>query len=200
MTTSTTTTDSRLRPRAGARLVFDGGTPDDDPGGTGGKPKPDEDLAKQLDAANAEVEKWKALSRKHEDRAKANADAADRLKALEDKDKSEVQKLTDRATAAEKAAEAARKEAEEARLEATRLTVATAKGLTPAQATRLRGTTEEELTKDAEDLLASFKPSTEEKPRKASTSKPRPTLRGGDDPEDEPDESDPIKLVADIPR
>jgi hypothetical protein len=40
-------------------------------------------LQKQLDEANAEKEKWQGLSRKHEDRAKSNADAAKRLAEVE---------------------------------------------------------------------------------------------------------------------
>lgn len=43
----------------------------------------------------AEAEKWKALSRKHEQAAKTNADAARRLAAIEDRDKSETQRLTE---------------------------------------------------------------------------------------------------------
>lgn len=43
-----------------------------------------------------EVEKWKSLARKHEQRAKDNNDAARRLKELEDADKSESQKKDDR--------------------------------------------------------------------------------------------------------
>lgn len=40
-------------------------------------------LQKQLEEANAEKEKWQGLSRKHEDRAKSNADAAKRLAEVE---------------------------------------------------------------------------------------------------------------------
>ena len=40
----------------------------------------------------AEAEKWKSLSRKHEEQAKANADAAARLRKLEDANKSEVER------------------------------------------------------------------------------------------------------------
>lgn len=61
----------------------------------------------------AEVEKWKQLSRKNEDRAKTNSAAAARLKEIEDANKSEVERITDelaesRLAAAETAAEAAR--------------------------------------------------------------------------------------------
>lgn len=49
----------------------------------------------------AEVEKWKALSRQNEDRAKANAEAAKELESLKESGKSEAQKALDRATKAE---------------------------------------------------------------------------------------------------
>lgn len=48
-----------------------------------------------------ELEKWKALSRKHEARAKENSKAAEQLAALQDKDKSELQRATERAAKAE---------------------------------------------------------------------------------------------------
>lgn len=50
----------------------------------------------------AEVEKWKALSKKNEARAKANADKAQRFDEIEEANKSEQQKLLDRAEKAER--------------------------------------------------------------------------------------------------
>jgi hypothetical protein len=49
----------------------------------------------------AEVEKWKALSKKNEARAKENAAAAKRLAELEEAGKTEAQKAADRITKAE---------------------------------------------------------------------------------------------------
>lgn len=46
----------------------------------------------------AEAEKWRALSRKNEASAKANAEAAKKLKEIEDRDKSETQRLQDQLT------------------------------------------------------------------------------------------------------
>lgn len=54
-----------------------------------------------VETLTAEVAKWKALSRKNEDQAKANADAAKRLADLEESGKSEAQKAADRVTKAE---------------------------------------------------------------------------------------------------
>ncbi len=55
-----------------------------------------------------------------------------------------------------------------AELRDLRAEVATVKGLTPAQAKRLQGSTREELESDADDLLASF-------PGKPGTPRPDPT-------------------------
>jgi len=99
------------------------------------------------------VEFWKQKAREQETRAKANASAAEKLAAFEDRDKTEAQRLTDRADAAEK-------RATDLESRALRLEVASEKGLTPAQAKRLIGATREELEADADDLLATFKPST----------------------------------------
>jgi hypothetical protein len=52
----------------------------------------------------AEVDKWKAMARKHEQTAKANADAADRLAKLEAAQMSEAEKAADRLTKAEERA------------------------------------------------------------------------------------------------
>lgn len=52
----------------------------------------------------AEAEKWQALSRKNEDRAKANADAAKKLAEIEAANQTEAEKLTAAKEAAEKRA------------------------------------------------------------------------------------------------
>jgi len=62
----------------------------------------DEDIAAQLQAAQEELERWKAQARKHEDRAKANRDAASELERV----KREAMSEQERAVA--DAAEAAR--------------------------------------------------------------------------------------------
>jgi hypothetical protein len=97
------------------------------------------------------VEFWKQKAREQEQRAKANADAANRLKEFEDRDKTEAQKLAERAEAAER-------RVAEIEAHAIRLEVAAEKGLTPAQAKRLVGSTRAELEADADELLETFKP------------------------------------------
>ena len=97
------------------------------------------------------VEFWKQKAREQEKRAKDNASAAQRLQEFEDRDKSEAQKLAERAETAEK-------RATELETRAMRLEIAAEKGLTPAQAKRLVGATREELEADAAELLETFKP------------------------------------------
>lgn len=124
---------------------------------------------------------------------KANKEAETfrrQLKEIEDKDKSESEKAAERAAMAEK-------RAQEAELRAMRLEVAVSKGLTPAQAKRLVGTTQEELEADADEFLESIRPDDNGKP---PVGKPREDLRGGGAPSEEPEEMDPRKLAEMVPR
>ena len=52
----------------------------------------------------SQLRHWKAMSRKNEDRAKANAEKARKFDELEDQSKSELQKALDKASAAEQRA------------------------------------------------------------------------------------------------
>lgn len=105
----------------------------------------------KLEKLEAEISKWKDLAKKHETRAKENAEAAERVKELEEEGQSELERLTSRLKEAEsKATDAERR--------AMRLEVALDKGLTKVQAKRLVGDTQEELEQDADDLLESFQP------------------------------------------
>ena len=101
-------------------------------------------------AAPAQETDWKAEARKWEDRAKANTKAAERLAEIEESNKTELQKATDRAAAAEaKAAEVGAR--------AMRAEVAAAKGIPAAL---LSGSTQEELEASADALLAFRGPAT----------------------------------------
>lgn len=127
---------------------------------------------------------------------KANDEAAasrHKLKELEDRDKSDSEKLTERIAAAEK-------RAADAEANALRLEVAAAKGLTPSQVKRLVGTTREELEADAVELLADFASTRTETDPPPPGGRPKERLRGGGDPTEEPEESDPRKLADLIPR
>lgn len=101
-----------------------------------------------LEKALAEAEKWKALSRKNEEQAKANADKAKRFDEIEEANKTEQEKLLARAEAAEK--KLAEREAQDA-AKSLAAEVAEAKGV---PATALRGSTREELEEHADQLLS----------------------------------------------
>lgn len=94
---------------------------------------------------------WKAEARKWEARARANKDASDKLTQIEEAQKTEAQKLTDRAETAERALN-------EAKAEQTRLAVIAKHGI-PANLQHLvKGADESELTAAAESLAELTKP------------------------------------------
>jgi hypothetical protein len=114
---------------------------------------------------------------------------SERLQEIEDRDKSEADKTAERLAAAEA-------RATEAEAGLMRAHVAAAKGLTPDQAKRLVGTTQEELEADADVLLETFQvPGATPPPERT----PRPDLRGGGDPT-APEDVDIRKVVDAIPR
>lgn len=117
-------------------------------GGDGGEKKPETGGDSDLEKARAEAEKWKALSRKNEEQAKANAEKAKKFDELEEANKTEQEKLLARAEAAEK--KLSEREAKDAAA-ATAAEVAKEKGV-PVSA--LRGSTKEELEAHADELLA----------------------------------------------
>ncbi|MFJ4418283.1 MULTISPECIES: hypothetical protein [unclassified Streptomyces] len=94
--------------------------------------------------ARSEAERREKEQRKQLDTLSA------RLAEFEDRDKTESERLSTRATSAEKRAE----QAEHSLL---RLRVAAAKKLPPELADRLQGDTEDAVTADADRLLAAFR-------------------------------------------
>lgn len=162
-----------------------GGGPDTgDDGHPGGEPD-----------YKAEAEKWKGLSRKHESQAKANADAAKRLAEIEDANKSELQKATDKVTVAEK-------RAADAEAKATRYEVAAELGIQAKHLKYLAGSTREEIEESAKGILDDF-PETyagSDKDASGKPTRPKERLRSGAVPDEEPDETDPHKLAASVPR
>jgi uncharacterized membrane protein YqiK len=152
------------------------------------EPKPGDRTAR----SDEDTVDWVAEARKWEKQAKANSDAAARLKEIEDSQKTEQERLTENLTAAEK-------RAADAELRAMRIEVAADKGLTKAQAKYLTGSTQEELEAAADELIELFTPEQEE-PRSRVPGKPNPRMRGGGDPTEEPEETDPRKLAAGLPR
>jgi hypothetical protein len=151
-------------------------------------PKPDPVDRLDEDALRAELKKTREEAARHRIAAR---EASARAKEYEDQNKTEAQKLQERA----EAAEAALAKAERNALVAS---VALSKGLTEAQAKRLIGSTKEELEADADELLSTFGSSTtggQDPPRTT-----RERLRPGAVPSAEEEENDPKKLAAQVPR
>jgi len=120
--------------------------------------------------------------------------ALDKIKKLN----SEAKNLRAAKKAAEDKAAAAGDAADRAKsLEAEnlRLRVAASNGLPVELIDRLKGDTEEEILKDAETLLELIAA-----PKGAPSNRPKPSLRGGGEPQVEPEEVDPRKLAGLIPR
>ncbi|HXF71367.1 MAG TPA: hypothetical protein VNO79_01990 [Actinomycetota bacterium] len=157
----------------------------------GSEEKGSEDHGSEERDWKAEAEKWKALARKHEAQAKANAEAARRLREAEEAEKTVAERLAD-----------AQRRAQEAELRALRHEVAAERGLPPKLARFLHGSSREELEEAAAELLEAIKPAdTGGSPGTGNAStKPRERLRPGAGPDVEPEELDPRKLVAGIPR
>lgn len=147
----------------------------------------------------SEANKWKALARKHERDAKANADAATKWAESQEAGKTEVERATARAAAAER-------ERDDAIARANRATVAAAKGLSMTVANRLVGATIEELEADADTLLAELGVARADDAgdgnNRPPSGRPQPRLipGGGRDPEQDVEETDPRKLASRIPR
>jgi hypothetical protein len=139
-------------------------------------PKPDDPKP------DSELDRVKAALRK------ANKEAEDtrrKLKELEDRDKSESEKLTERIAVAER-------RAIEAEANALRLQVSAEKGV---KARWLSGSTREELEAAADEYLADHPPAN----GSAAPTKPVEDLRGGGEPAEGP-EPDIRKIVESIPR
>ncbi|MFF4530773.1 hypothetical protein ACFY1P_16050 [Streptomyces sp. NPDC001407] len=119
----------------------DGTAPQDD------RPRSWEDPA----AARAEIERLAAELAGHAARVAELEPAAAELHQLQEAGKTEAQRLTERAEAAER-------QADQTRAELVRAQVAHSRGLTERQAARLVGTTREELEADADELLVDIAP------------------------------------------
>jgi hypothetical protein len=112
----------------------------------------------------------------------------DQLRTLQDKDKSDSERLTEKVTQLEKDLAAATARAD-------RFEVALDKGLDMTRAKRLTGATREELEADA-DELQSWQAG---KPADPVPNKPAVDLKGGGDPTEDPD-VDLRQVVDSIPR
>ena len=108
--------------------------------------------AEQLgDAGKKALDAMKAKWQSERNRRKELEPLAAKAREADEAAKTQAQKDADRMAVAER-------ERDEARAELLRHRVAAAKGLPPDLAARLRGATEEELAKDADELLKLVKP------------------------------------------
>ena len=196
-TTNTTNDDSStdaaeldLTDDEAVQLLADADAKNSDIGGERGD-APDPDAGKDW---RSEAERWKRLSRKNEQSVK---ELAEKLRKYEDANKTEAQRLQEaldsHKTRAERA-EAALKRREIAEEHAPpHATLAQIK----AVAKRLAGDTDEELAQDAQELFALLAPA----PATPKTpARPKERLRGGSEPDEDVDETDPRKLANLLPR
>ena len=158
---------------------------DSDDEGDSRSKRSDKDLTKLQE----ELLKWRSLARKHERQAK---ETSGRLKKYEDQNKTEAQRL-------QEAAQESRTRAERAEANLRRREIAEERApehATLAQikavAKRLAGESDEDMEADADELFSLLAP---EPPKPRTPSRPKERLRGGGEPDEEPEESDPRKLA-----
>jgi hypothetical protein len=119
----------------------------DDPGDTDDATGGEDTNTPAVKDHEAEANKWKALARKHEAQAKANAEAAARLKDMEHAGKSETEKL-------QALLDEARNTSRAATVKALKLSVAAEKGLPPGLAKFLPDLDDEvDMLQAADELL-----------------------------------------------
>jgi hypothetical protein len=144
----------------------------------------DTESAKSVDTlpdwAQSLITETRKEAARYRTRAKELAPFEEQAKAAEEAQKTELQKLQDELSTYKERATKAEQDAARAR-------VAAEKGLTPAQARRLVGATEDELKADADELLSTFSA--------PITERPKEKLRGGSQPQAEVDITDPAKLA-----
>lgn len=155
--------------------------------------RPDRDTEK----LQADRDKWKSMARKHENERKQ---LAERLAKYEDANKSELERLTEDR-------DRTRSEAAQAKAEATALRIAMDRApehATLAQvravAKRVRGDDDDSLAEDADELFELLAPVPAEPKPSKTPSRPKERLRGGSEPDEEPETNDPRALAALVPR
>lgn len=158
--------------------------------------RPEQPKASATDPTDwkAEAEKWKRLSRKNETAAKTTAE---KLKQYEDANKSEYQHIEERATTAETRAAKAESSAKALQIAMDRAPEHATLAQVRAVAKRVRGDDEDALEQDADELFALLAP---ESKAPKTPARPKERLKGGSEPDEEPEETDPRKLAAMVPR
>jgi hypothetical protein len=142
-----------------------------------------------LDKLRGELQKWKSQARKHERQYK---ETSGRLKQYEDQNKSEAERLQEAAQESRTRAERAETALRRREIAEDRAPEHASLAQIKAVAKRLSGESDEDMEADADELFALLVP----EPSKVRTpTRPKERLRGGGDPEEEPEELDPRKLA-----
>lgn len=165
---------------------------------TGNQDDQAEDAAPDRDDSGlqADVEKWRSLARKHE---KAYKSTAAELRKYEDQGKSDLERLEGRASDAETRAGTAESKAKALEIAMERAPEHATVAQIRAVAKRVRGDDAEALEADADELFELLAPEPKAAPKVAGA-RPKERLKGGSEPDEEPEETDPRKLAALLPR
>lgn len=166
--------------------AIDDADEDDDSDGSSRSKKPaDKDLGKLQD----ELLKWRSLARKHERQAK---ESSGRLKKYEDQNKSEAERLQEAAQESRTRAERAEANLRRREIAEERAPEHASLAQIKAVAKRLSGESDEDMEADADELFSLLAP---EPPKPRTPSRPKERLRGGGEPDEEPEEQDPRRLA-----
>lgn len=153
------------------------------------------DLPDRRGDLRSEADKWKALARKHE---KAFKDSSARLKQYEDQGKTDLERWEERASTAEARAGTAESKARALEIAMERAPEHATVTQIRAVAKRIRGDDDGELEADADELFEFLAPEPKAAPKVGG--RPKERLKGGSEPDEEPEETDPRKLAALLPR
>lgn len=174
---------------------------DDNDDATPGDKKDDDDQGDPSALRDPGKKALDAMKRERNSARKELADARAKLKEIEDKDKTETQRLQEARDELNKRASSAEERLRAFQVAMDRAPEHATLAQVRAVAKRVRGETDEELEGDADELFGLLAPAPPEKPKAPVAGRPRERMaRGGADPDDEPEESDPRKLAALIRR
>jgi predicted RNase H-like HicB family nuclease len=162
--------------------------------------KPADDKSKDDKFGDSGRRALDQLRRENKATRRELAEKSAKLKEISDRDKSESERLAEAKQEADGRATKAETSLKKFQVAMDRAPEGATIAQVRAVAKRLHGDSEEELESDAEELFELIKAPAPESGKKSPAGKPRPHLRGGGDPEEEPEEMDPKKLAALIPR
>jgi predicted nucleic acid-binding Zn-ribbon protein len=156
------------------------------------KPRPE---AEQLGDAGKKALDAMKLERNEAKKSLAAVQA--KLKSIEDKDKSELQRLQEERDALKSSSDKATSQARAMQVAMDRAPEHATLAQVKAVAKRVRGDSEDELHTDADELFELLAPA-QSTPK--TPSRPKERLKGGSEPDEEVEEDDPRKLAALVKR